>query len=141
MAILRRAQQGGGVRALHGRRGGDVCLHGQHTAAVGPAFRGEDPAFSCSLCLQSRAVCSHHSPPAVQYVKVCSGSMRTCCMLLQMCTRIYRGHQNEKNFVGMSVDGEFIACGSEQNEVWVVTCTSSPVVLLVCQLVIPPSLL
>ena len=37
--------------------------------------------------------------------------------LLQMCTRIYRGHQNEKNFVGMSVDGEFIACGSEQNEV------------------------
>lgn len=24
---------------------------------------------------------------------------------------------NEKNFVGLSADGEFIACGSEQNEV------------------------
>jgi len=32
-------------------------------------------------------------------------------------TRTYRGHMNEKNFVGLSADGEFIACGSEQNEV------------------------
>lgn len=44
-------------------------------------------------------------------------------VLLQSCTRIYRGHMNEKNFVGMSVDGEFIACGSEQNEVRAAMCT------------------
>ena len=31
--------------------------------------------------------------------------------------RTYRGHMNEKNFVGLSVDAEFIACGSETNEV------------------------
>ena len=35
----------------------------------------------------------------------------------QASTRTYRGHLNEKNFVGLSADGEFIACGSEQNEV------------------------
>ena len=31
--------------------------------------------------------------------------------------RSYSGHTNEKNFVGLSADGEFVACGSETNEV------------------------
>ncbi|KAA6423733.1 MAG: ubiquitin ligase COP1 [Trebouxia sp. A1-2] len=37
------------------------------------------------------------------------------------CTasRVFNGHNNEKNFVGMSVDNDFIACGSETNEVYV----------------------
>ena len=30
--------------------------------------------------------------------------------------RTLAGHVNEKNFVGLSVDAEFIACGSETNE-------------------------
>ncbi|KAJ3027263.1 coatomer subunit alpha, partial [Rhizophlyctis rosea] len=35
------------------------------------------------------------------------------------CVRTYVGHSNEKNFVGLSVnsDCDFIACGSESNEV------------------------
>lgn len=35
------------------------------------------------------------------------------------CTagRVFSGHNNEKNFVGLSVDGDFMACGSETNEV------------------------
>lgn len=35
------------------------------------------------------------------------------------CTaaRTFSGHNNEKNFVGLSVDADFIACGSESNEV------------------------
>lgn len=35
------------------------------------------------------------------------------------CTaaRVFNGHNNEKNFVGLSVDADFIACGSETNEV------------------------
>ena len=35
------------------------------------------------------------------------------------CTasRVFNGHNNEKNFVGLSVDNDFIACGSETNEV------------------------
>lgn len=31
--------------------------------------------------------------------------------------RTFRGHVNEKNFVGLAADSEFIACGSETNEV------------------------
>ena len=32
-------------------------------------------------------------------------------------TRTFAGHANEKNFVGLGTDSEFIACGSETNEV------------------------
>lgn len=31
--------------------------------------------------------------------------------------RTYRGHVNERNFIGLSVNSEYIACGSETNEV------------------------
>ncbi|KAJ6850407.1 E3 ubiquitin-protein ligase COP1-like [Iris pallida] len=33
--------------------------------------------------------------------------------------RTFRGHTNEKNFVGLTVNNEYIACGSETNEVYV----------------------
>ena len=36
---------------------------------------------------------------------------------LQLCT--YRGHTNERNFVGLTVNSDYIACGSETNEVFV----------------------
>ncbi|KAL9255294.1 E3 ubiquitin-protein ligase COP1-like protein [Drosera capensis] len=32
--------------------------------------------------------------------------------------RTFRGHTNEKNFVGLTVNAEYIACGSETNEVF-----------------------
>ncbi|KAL9991990.1 putative transcription factor WD40-like family [Helianthus debilis subsp. tardiflorus] len=32
--------------------------------------------------------------------------------------RTFRGHTNEKNFVGLSVNSDFLACGSETNEVY-----------------------
>jgi len=31
--------------------------------------------------------------------------------------RKYAGHVNEKNFVGLSADGDFVACGSETSQV------------------------
>lgn len=31
----------------------------------------------------------------------------------------FRGHTNEKNFVGPTVNSDYIACGSETNEVYV----------------------
>ncbi|KAJ3220397.1 coatomer subunit alpha [Dinochytrium kinnereticum] len=36
------------------------------------------------------------------------------------CTRVFSGHVNEKNFVGLSVNstGEFISCGSETNSIF-----------------------
>ncbi|XP_057522888.1 E3 ubiquitin-protein ligase COP1-like isoform X1 [Amaranthus tricolor] len=33
--------------------------------------------------------------------------------------RTFRGHTNEKNFVGLSVNSQYIACGSETNDVYV----------------------
>ncbi|KAM0967242.1 hypothetical protein ACFX1X_023219 [Malus domestica] len=33
--------------------------------------------------------------------------------------RTFKGHTNEKNFVGLTVNSEYIACGSETNEVFV----------------------
>lgn len=33
--------------------------------------------------------------------------------------RTFRGHVNEKNFVGLSMNSDYIACGSESNEVYV----------------------
>ena len=33
--------------------------------------------------------------------------------------RIFEGHVNEKNFVGLAVEGEYLACGSETNEAFV----------------------
>ncbi|KAI3680477.1 hypothetical protein L6452_35248 [Arctium lappa] len=33
--------------------------------------------------------------------------------------RTFRGHTNEKNFVGLTVNNEYIACGSETNDVFV----------------------
>ncbi|XP_044466737.1 E3 ubiquitin-protein ligase COP1 [Mangifera indica] len=36
-----------------------------------------------------------------------------------LLVRTFKGHTNEKNFVGLTVNSEYIACGSETNEVYV----------------------
>lgn len=36
----------------------------------------------------------------------------------KICKRSYEGHQNEKNFVGLSINGDWISCGSECNTVF-----------------------
>lgn len=35
------------------------------------------------------------------------------------CVRSFRGHTNEKNFVGLATDGTYVACGSENNSLYV----------------------
>ncbi|XP_057289496.1 E3 ubiquitin-protein ligase COP1-like [Hydractinia symbiolongicarpus] len=35
------------------------------------------------------------------------------------CLRTYKGHSNEKNFVGLATNGDYIACGSENNSLYV----------------------
>eukprot|EP00128_Syssomonas_multiformis_P001798 Colp12_sorted_trinity150504_noHs@24646 len=35
------------------------------------------------------------------------------------CTRTLTGHTNEKNFVGLAANSDYIACGSENNAVYV----------------------
>lgn len=50
--------------------------------------------------------------------------------------RTLRGHSNEKNFVGLAVNSEYIACGSETNEVFVYhkVCTTQLLMPFVLQL-------
>lgn len=35
------------------------------------------------------------------------------------CVRSFQGHINEKNFVGLATDGDYITCGSENNALFV----------------------
>lgn len=35
------------------------------------------------------------------------------------CLRSFVGHINEKNFVGLATDGDYVACGSENNSLYV----------------------
>lgn len=35
------------------------------------------------------------------------------------CLRSFTGHVNEKNFVGLATDGDYIACGSENNSLYI----------------------
>ncbi|XP_010688914.1 E3 ubiquitin-protein ligase COP1 isoform X2 [Beta vulgaris subsp. vulgaris] len=66
---------------------------------------------------------------AVSYVKFLStyelasastdSTLRLWDVKESLPVRTFRGHTNEKNFVGLSVNSEYIACGSETNEVFV----------------------
>ncbi len=51
-----------------------------------------------------------------------------------MQVRTLQGHTNEKNFVGLTVNNEYIACGSETNEVFVYHKVS--LVLFLCYLIL-----
>ncbi|KAN0021792.1 hypothetical protein ACTFIU_003937 [Dictyostelium citrinum] len=45
------------------------------------------------------------------------------------CVRTFTGHSNEKNFVGLTVNGDYICCGSENNGVYTYYKTlSKPIV-------------
>ncbi|XVF27967.1 hypothetical protein REPUB_Repub14bG0154900 [Reevesia pubescens] len=66
---------------------------------------------------------------AVSYVKFLSNNelasastdstLRLWDVKENLLLRTFRGHTNEKNFVGLTVNSEYIACGSESNEVFV----------------------
>ncbi|XP_043689265.1 E3 ubiquitin-protein ligase COP1-like [Telopea speciosissima] len=66
---------------------------------------------------------------AVSYVKFLSNNelasastdstLRLWDVKENLPVRTFRGHTNEKNFVGLTVNSEYIACGSETNEVFV----------------------
>ncbi|KAL8506808.1 hypothetical protein ACS0TY_017630 [Phlomoides rotata] len=47
------------------------------------------------------------------------GTLRLWDVQQNTHVRTFKGHMNEKNFVGLSVNNEFLACGSETNEVFV----------------------
>ena len=51
----------------------------------------------------------------------------------QRCVRVYRGHANERNFVGLDVAGDLVAAGSESGEVVVYAAAlSRPIARAAC---------
>ncbi|KAI6227243.1 E3 ubiquitin-protein ligase RFWD2 [Aphelenchoides besseyi] len=66
---------------------------------------------------------------AVSYVKYCNenevvsastdSNLRLWDVKTGACRQIMRGHQNEKNFVGLATDGNHIVCGSENNNLYI----------------------
>ncbi|KAI6191514.1 E3 ubiquitin-protein ligase RFWD2 [Aphelenchoides bicaudatus] len=65
---------------------------------------------------------------AVSYVKYCNeneivsasvdSTLRLWDVKTGTCKQVMRGHQNEKNFVGLATDGNHIVCGSENNHLY-----------------------
>ncbi|XP_050676414.1 E3 ubiquitin-protein ligase COP1-like [Leptidea sinapis] len=103
-----------------------------------------NPASSCHLAFGSADHCVHYydlraprSPlavlrdhrKAVSYVQfldahtLVSASTDSMLKLWRVdtprCVRSFTGHANEKNFVGLATDGKYIACGSENNALYV----------------------
>lgn len=46
------------------------------------------------------------------------GDLRIWDVNTYKCLRTLRGHQNERNFVGLSTDGNHVMCGSENNHLY-----------------------
>jgi len=66
---------------------------------------------------------------AVSYVKFASNTelisastdsnLKLWSLNARDCVRSYTGHVNDKNFVGLTTDGSYVACGSENNSIYV----------------------
>lgn len=103
-----------------------------------------NPKSSCHLAFGSADHCVHYYDlrnmkeplcvfkghrKAVSYVKFINGenivSASTDSQLKMWnvnspnCLRSFVGHVNEKNFVGLATDGDYVACGSENNGLYV----------------------
>lgn len=103
-----------------------------------------NPRSSCHLAFGSADHCVHYydlrAPrqplavfrdhrKAVSYVKfldartLVSASTDSALKLWRVesprCVRSFTGHANEKNFVGLATDGRYVACGSENNALYV----------------------
>lgn len=103
-----------------------------------------NPKSSCHLAFGSADHCVHYYDlrnmkealsvfkghrKAVSYVKFVNGenivSASTDSQLKMWnvnspnCLRSFVGHVNEKNFVGLATDGDYVACGSENNALYV----------------------
>lgn len=103
-----------------------------------------NPRSSCHLAFGSADHCVHYYDlrntkaalavfkghrKAVSYVKflnkedIVSASTDSQLKLWNInkpnCLRSYVGHINDKNFVGLATDGDYVACGSENNSLYI----------------------
>ncbi|KAG0480033.1 hypothetical protein HPP92_010891 [Vanilla planifolia] len=81
----------------------------RNTSTPVNVFRGHRKAVSYVKFLSSNELASASTDSTLRLWDVKENS----------AVRTLRGHTNEKNFVGLTVNNEYVACGSETNEVFV----------------------
>lgn len=90
----------------------DHCVHYydlRNTKQPFEVFKGHKKAVSYVKFLNSHELVSASTDSQLKLWNVNQSN----------CIRSFKGHLNEKNFVGLATDGDFIACGSESNSLYV----------------------
>ncbi|CAC5398687.1 E3 ubiquitin-protein ligase COP1-like [Mytilus californianus] len=90
----------------------DHCVHYydlRNTKQAVMVFKGHRKAVSYCKFLNSQEIVSASTDSQLKLWEVSKPS----------CLRTFKGHTNEKNFVGLATDGDYIACGSENNSLFV----------------------
>ncbi|XP_014668464.1 PREDICTED: E3 ubiquitin-protein ligase RFWD2-like isoform X3 [Priapulus caudatus] len=90
----------------------DHCVHYydlRNTKQPLCVFKGHRKAVSYAKFVNSEEIVSASTDSQLKLWNVSKSN----------CLRTFRGHSNEKNFVGLSSDGDYVACGSENNSLYV----------------------
>jgi E3 ubiquitin-protein ligase RFWD2 len=90
----------------------DHCVHYydlRNTKSALRVFKGHKKAVSYVKFLNGTDLVSASTDSQLKLWNVNSDS----------CRRSFQGHVNEKNFVGLATDGDYITCGSENNSLYV----------------------
>ncbi|XP_015925999.1 E3 ubiquitin-protein ligase COP1 [Parasteatoda tepidariorum] len=90
----------------------DHCVHYYDLRKLSEAqqvFKGHKKAVSYVKFLNAEEIVSAST----------DSQLKLWDVLHQNALRSFKGHLNEKNFVGLATDGDFITCGSENNSLYV----------------------
>lgn len=90
----------------------DHCVHYydlRHTKQALSVFKGHKKAVSYAKFLNPENLVSASTDSQLKLWSVNKPN----------CLRTFKGHINEKNFVGLATDGDYVACGSENNALYV----------------------
>eukprot|EP00730_Choanoeca_flexa_P017943 TRINITY_DN8696_c0_g1_i3.p1 TRINITY_DN8696_c0_g1~~TRINITY_DN8696_c0_g1_i3.p1 ORF type:complete len:699 (+),score=141.33 TRINITY_DN8696_c0_g1_i3:151-2247(+) len=86
-------------------------------------FKGHSKAVSYVRFLSSHELVSAST----------DSSLKLWDLNTNSCARTFEGHRNDKNFVGLTHHGDYLACGSEDNAVYVYYKTlEKPIVMHTC---------
>lgn len=92
----------------------DHCVHYydlRHAKRALSVFKGHKKAVSYVKFLNGKEMVSASTDSQLKLWNVDESH--------EGCVRSFVGHVNEKNFVGLATDGDYIACGSENNSLYV----------------------
>ncbi|XP_046385178.1 E3 ubiquitin-protein ligase COP1-like isoform X1 [Ischnura elegans] len=103
----------------------DHCVHYydlRHPHEPLAVFRGHRKAVSYVKFLNKEEIVSASTDSQLKMWSVGAvggGSGSKMSGTAPSCLRSFVGHVNEKNFVGLATDGDYVACGSENNALYV----------------------